>query len=90
LQDAIFELFAAGRINKRKLSNGRYLAQQPKRLQPPLLDVPGTPRKLGGPADLALDLLDELADPRSCGIDLLALDTDKECPLLTIGKPDVD
>ena len=58
--------------------------------QAPLLDIAGTPRQLRGPAQLALDLLDEVADLRRCGIRLLALDANEERLLLAIGKPDVE
>ena len=84
------DLLAAGRVNQGKLGDCRNLAQEPKRLQPTLLDIASTPRQLRCPAHLALDLFDELVDLRGCGIRLLALNADQERLLLTIGKPDVE
>ncbi len=56
------QAFLAGRIDLREFGDGRNLPQQAQGIEPALLDRTGRPRQLGGPAELALDLLDELAD----------------------------
>ena len=82
-------LFAAG-IELRKLGNGRHLAQQPQRIEAALLDRPRRPRQLRGPAELALDLLDELADLGGGGFRLFALDADKRRLVLLIVEEDIE
>src|SRR5262249_24911976 len=53
-----------------------------------LVDGRRRPRQLGGPADLALDAFDELADLLGRGGGLFALDADQRGLVLLIGKPD--
>ena len=67
------QLLVAARIDLGKLGDRRHLAQQPQRVEAPLLERAGRPRQLRGPADLAFDLADELADLAGGGFGLLAL-----------------
>ena len=55
-----------------------------KRIEPALLDRARRPRQLGGPAELAFDLLDELADLGGRGLGLLVLDPDQRGLVLAI------
>ena len=56
----------------------------------PLLNRQGRPLGLRHPADLALDLLDELGDPARRRFGLLLLDADLRLPRLAIGEPHVE
>ena len=67
----------AGRIDLRQFGDGRHLPQQPQGVEPALLDRARRPRQLGGPAELAFDFLDELADLRRRGLRLLVLNPDQ-------------
>ena len=80
----------AGGVELRQLGNGRHLAQQPQRIEAALLDRARRPRQLRGPAELALDLLDELADLGGGGFRLLALDADQRRLVLLIVEVDVE
>ena len=82
------QLLASGRIELRKLGDRRHLAQQPQPVKTPLVDGACRPRQLRGPSDLALDLLDELADLGRRRLGLLALDADEGSLVLLIGEPD--
>ena len=84
------ELLLAGRIELRQLGDGRHLAQQPQRVEAALLERARRPGQLRGPAELALDLLDELADLRGRGLGLLALDADQRRLVLLVGEPDLE
>src|SRR5215203_3981228 len=55
-----------------------------------LLERARRPGQLHGPAELALDLLDELADLRGRGLGLLALDADQRRLVLLVGEPDLE
>ena len=74
----------AGGIELRQLGDGRHLAQQPQSIEAALLDRARRPRQLRGPAELAFDLLDELADLGGGGFRLLALDADQRNLVLSI------
>ncbi len=50
----------------------------------------GRPRQLGGPADLALDLADELLDLAGGAARLLALDADERGLVVAVGEPDLE
>ena len=64
-------------IELRQLGDRRHLAQETQRVEAALLQRARRPGQLHGPAELALDLLDELADLRRRGLGLLALDADQ-------------
>ena len=70
-----FELLVAGRVDLGEFGDRRHLSQQPQRIETALLQRAGRPGQLRGPADLAFDLADELADLAGGGFRLLALDT---------------
>src|SRR5262249_58261124 len=55
-----------------------------------LLDRARRPRQLRGPTELALDLLDELADLGGGGLRLFALDADERRLVLMIMEEDVE
>ena len=80
----------AGRVELRQLGNGGHLAQQPQRIEAALLDRARRPRQLRRPAELALDLLDELADLGGGGFRLLALDADERRFVLLIVEEHVE
>jgi hypothetical protein len=56
------QLLLAGRIKHGYLGDSGSLAQEPQRVEPPLIPVAQCPRQLHGPADLASDLVDKVAD----------------------------
>ena len=74
----------------RQLGDGRHLAQETQRVEAALLQRACRPGQLHGPAELALDLLDELADLRRRGLGLLALDADQRGLVLLVGEPDLE
>ena len=67
-----------------------HLTQQPQRVEPALLDRARRPRQLRGPAELALDLLDELADLGGRRLGLLVLDPDQRGLVLAIIEEDLE
>ena len=79
------QLFLAAAVDERDLGDGGRLAQQAIVIDPPLLEPRGVrqQRQLRGPADLGLDLLDELADHRGRRDGLLLLDLG-ECLFLAL------
>ena len=82
-------LLAAG-VDLRQLGNGGHLAQQPQCIEAALLDGAGRPRQLRRPAELALDLLDELADLGGGGFRLFALDADERRLMFLVVEVDVE
>ena len=74
----------AGGIDLRQFGDGRHLPQQPQRIESALLDRARRPRQLGGPAELAFDLLDELADLRRRRLGLFVLNPDQRRLVLAI------
>ena len=74
----------AGRIDLRQFGDGRHLPQQPQRVEPAVLHRCRRPGQLGGPAQLAFDLLDELADLGGGGFGLLVLNPDQGRLVLAI------
>ena len=74
----------AGRIDLRQLGDGRHLPQQPQSVEPALLDRARGPGQLGGPAELAFDFLDELADLSRRRLGLLVLNPDQGGLVLAI------
>ena len=79
----------AARIHLGKLGDSRHLPQEPQRVEPALLDRARRPRQLCGPAELALDLLDELADLGSRRLGLLVLDPYQRGLVLPIVEEDL-
>src|SRR5262249_26053629 len=65
-------LFADG-VELSELGDGGHLTQQPQGIEAALFDRARRPRQLRGPAELALDLLDELADLGGGSFRLFAL-----------------
>ena len=82
-------LLARG-IDLRQFGDGGDLAQQPQRVEAALLDRARRPRQLRGPAELAFDFLDELADLRRRRLGLLALDADQRGLVLLIVEIDLE
>src|SRR5262249_44966041 len=82
-------LFAGG-VELSELGDGGHLTQQPQGIEAALLDRAGRPRQLRGPAELALDLLDELADLGGGGFRLLALAADEGHLVFLIIEQDVE
>ncbi len=78
------EPLLAGGIELSQLGDGGDLAQQPQGIEAALLDRARRPRQLRGPAELTLDLLDELADLGGGGFRLFALDADERSLVLLI------
>src|SRR5262249_39799490 len=72
-----------------ELGDGGHLAQQPQGIEAALFDRARRPRQLRGPAELALDLLDELADLGGGGFRLFALDADERRFVFLIIEEDV-
>src|SRR5947207_8309938 len=80
----------AGGVELRELGDGGDLAQQPQGVETALLDRARRPRQLRGPAELTLDLFDELADLGGGGLRLLALDANERGLMLLIVEEDVE
>ncbi len=78
------QALVAGRIDLGQLGDGRHLAQQAQRVESPVIERSRRPRQLRGPAELALDLLDELADLGGGRLGLLALNADQRGLVLAI------
>src|SRR5262245_36521115 len=74
------------------LRDGEHLAKQAQVVDPPLVHGGRrqTQLRLGGPADLALDFLDEVLDAGGHAQRLLALERDQGRPVLLIGEVDLD
>src|SRR5262249_46650941 len=73
-----------------ELGDGGHLPQQPQGIEAALLDRARRPWQLRGPAELALDLLDELADLGGGSFRLFALDADERRFVLLIIEEDVE
>ena len=82
------QLLVARGVELGELGDGRHLAQEPQPIEAPLLQRAGRPRQLCGPADLGLDLADELADFGRRSFRLFALNADQRGFVLLIGEPD--
>ena len=82
-------LLAAG-VDLRQLGNGGHLPQQPQRIEAALLDRAGRPGQLRRPAELALNLLDELSDLGGGGFRLFALNADEGNLVLLVVEVDVE
>src|SRR5712691_11979270 len=80
----------AGGVDLRELGDGWNLAKEPQPVEAALLDRARRPRQLRGPAELALDLLDELADLGGGSLGLLALDADLRRLILSIIEQDIE
>ena len=84
------QLLMSRRVYFGELGDRRHLPQQPQRIETTLLQCAGRPRQLRSPADLALDLADELSDFAARGFGLLALNADQRSLLFLIGKVNVE
>ena len=82
------KLLLAGRVELGQLGDRRHLAQQAQRVEAALVERRPRPWQLGGPADLVLDLGDELSDLCRGGGGLFALDADQRRFVVLVGKPD--
>jgi hypothetical protein len=78
------------RVELRQLGDGRHLAQEPHAVKTTVLELAGRPGQLRGPADLCLDLPDELADLGSRRLGLFALNADQRRFVFLIGEPDLE
>ena len=84
------QLLVARRVDLGELGDGRHLPQQPQRVEAALIESGVRPGQLRRPADLAVDLGDELLDFRSRALGLLALDADQRGLVLLVRKPDLE
>ena len=73
-----------------KLGDGRHLPQQAQRVEAAVIQRGRRPGQLGGPAELALDFLDELADLGGCRLGLLVLDPDQRGLVLAVVEEDLE
>src|SRR5262249_30641615 len=80
-----FNLLAPVRIEVAHLGDGRGLAQQAKKVETSLIETAARREKARGPADLPLDLLDELFDDSGGPLRLLALHGDECLTALAVG-----
>ena len=80
----------AGRVDLGELGDGRHLPQQPQRVEPAVLQRARRPGQLRGPAELALDFLDELADLGRRRLGLLVLDADQRGLVLAVVEEDLE
>ena len=81
------QLLVAAGIELRELGDRRHLPEEAQPVEASLVDSSSRPRELRRPSDLALDLLDELADLGSSRFRLLTLDTDEGGLVLLVRKP---
>ena len=84
------QLLVAGGVDLGKLGDRRHLFQKPQRVEAALLQRARGPRELRGPADLAFDFADELADLAGGGFGLLALNAHQRSLLFLIGEVNVE
>ncbi len=84
------QAFAPGLVEKRQLGDRGNLPEQTQAVDLALLDRCTGPGQMRHPPELALDLLDEVADPNGCRARLLLLDAKKKGSMLPIGEPDLD
>ena len=84
------QLFLAAGVELRELGDRGNLPQQPQRVEAPLLQRARRPGELGGPADLAFDILDELPDLAGRGLRLFPLDPGQGLLVLLVGEPDFE
>src|SRR5262249_46923344 len=79
-----------GGVELSELGDGGHLTQQAQGIEAALFDRARRPRELRGPAELALDLLDELTDLGGGGLRLFALDADERHFVLLVIEEDVE
>ena len=77
-------------IQQRQLGDRRHLTQQPDAVELALLHGRDGPGQMGGPAEIAFDLPDELGNLRGGRVRLLPLQTHQRGAMLLIGEPDFD
>src|SRR5262249_62377167 len=83
------ELLLAGIVELDQLGDRRHLAQQPEIIEAALFDRTGRPLRRGRPAELALDLVDELLDPARRRPGLLLLNAKRRSLVFVIAEPEV-
>ena len=83
------QLFMTGGIELGKLGDRRHLTQKPQSIEAPLLERARQPRQLGGPTDLSLNLVNELADLGCGGLGLFVLNAEQRGLIFLIGEPDL-
>ncbi len=86
------QLFLAGGVEIADLRDRQHLAEQPEKVEAPLVEsgAGGDELGLGGPADLVLDLLDERLDLGRRPDGLLALDADQRGLVLLVREVQLD
>ena len=84
------DLLAAVAVEVAHLGDGRGLPQQPQEVETALLEAAARGQEAGGPADLALDLLDELLDDGGGALRLLALHGNQRLPAFAVGVVHLD
>ena len=73
-----------------RLGDRRHLAQQADIVEAALVERRGRPLRMRRPADLALDLVDELLDALRRGVGLFLLDADQRRLVLLVGEPEIE
>ena len=89
-QTGHFELLVALAVELAELGDRRHLPLQSAEVEAALLDRCRGPLRRRRPADLLLDLGDELLDALRRRLGLLALQLDRRVPGLDIGEPDIE
>ena len=85
-----FELLFAGIVELGQLGDGRHLAQQAHIIETALLEGARGPLRRRGPAELALDLVDELLDAARRRPGLLLLNAEQRHLVFVIGEPEIE
>src|SRR5215472_8798330 len=83
------ELLLAGVVELNQLRDRRHLTQEPEIIKTPLLNRTGRPLRGGCPAELALDLIDELLDPARRRPGLFLLNAKRRSLVFVITEPKV-
>ena len=84
------DLLAAVAVDVAHLGDGRGLPQQAQEIETALLEAAARGQESGRPADLALDLLDELLDDGGGALRLLALHGNQRLPAFAVGVVHLD
>ena len=89
-QPGDLELLFSRAVELDQLDDRRHLAQQAGIVAAAQPERTHRPFGVGRPADVALDLLDELRDPLPRRVGLLLLDDDERRPVFPITEPEVE